>query len=106
MTLRKKCVIVLSGGPDSATVAYWAKKQRYEIYPITFNYGQIAVKETESAKKIAETSATTKSSTYPPQKSLAVTSATGNSLTSVSAIIVPYRNLSFSCRCVCRNGWS
>lgn len=55
----KKCVIVLSGGPDSATVAYWAKKQGYEIYPITFNYGQIAVKETESAKKIAEKLGTT-----------------------------------------------
>ncbi|HLN90205.1 MAG TPA: 7-cyano-7-deazaguanine synthase QueC [Candidatus Binatia bacterium] len=50
----KKCVVVLSGGPDSATVAYWAKAQGYEIYSITFNYGQIAIKETESAKKIAE----------------------------------------------------
>ena len=59
MTNRKKCVIVLSGGPDSATVAYWAKKQGYEIYPITFNYGQIAVKETESAQKIAEKLGTT-----------------------------------------------
>lgn len=55
----KKCVIVLSGGPDSATVAYWAKKQGYQIYPITFNYGQIAVKETQSAQKIAEKLATT-----------------------------------------------
>ena len=54
MTQTKKCVIVLSGGPDSATVAYWAKKQGYQIYPITFNYGQIAVKETEAAQKIAE----------------------------------------------------
>ncbi len=50
----KKCVIVLSGGPDSAVVAYWAKKQGYELYPITFNYGQIAVKETQAAEKIAE----------------------------------------------------
>jgi len=49
-----KCVIVLSGGPDSATVAYWAKSQGYQIYPITFNYGQIAVKETQAAQKIAE----------------------------------------------------
>ena len=54
MKTTKKCVVVLSGGPDSATVAYWAKAQGYEIYSITFNYGQIAVKETESAKKIAE----------------------------------------------------
>ena len=50
----KKCVVVLSGGPDSAVVAYWAKKQGYTLYPITFNYGQIAVKETASAEKIAE----------------------------------------------------
>ena len=49
-----KCVVVLSGGPDSATVAYWAKKQGYQLYPITFKYGQIAVKETKCAKKIAE----------------------------------------------------
>ena len=51
---KPKCVIVLSGGPDSAVVAYWAKKEGYELYPITFNYGQIAVKETASAQKIAE----------------------------------------------------
>ena len=54
MDRTKKCVIVLSGGPDSATVAYWAKDQGYEIYPITFKYGQIAVKETQAAQKIAE----------------------------------------------------
>jgi 7-cyano-7-deazaguanine synthase len=54
MTQKPKCVVVLSGGPDSAVVAYWAKKQGYELYPITFNYGQIAVKETHCAEKIAE----------------------------------------------------
>jgi len=54
MTKKEKCIIVLSGGPDSATVAYWAKKHGYQIYPLTFNYGQIAIKETESAQKIAE----------------------------------------------------
>jgi 7-cyano-7-deazaguanine synthase len=53
MTQTKKAVIVLSGGPDSATVAYWAKQQGYQIHPITFKYGQIAVKETEAAQKIA-----------------------------------------------------
>ena len=50
----EKCVIVLSGGPDSAVVAYWAKNQGYTLDPITFNYGQIAVKETNCAQKIAE----------------------------------------------------
>jgi 7-cyano-7-deazaguanine synthase len=54
VTETKKCVVVLSGGPDSAVVAYWAKQQGYQIYPITFKYGQIAVKETEAAQKIAE----------------------------------------------------
>ncbi len=51
---KKKCVVVLSGGPDSAVVAYWAKQQGYQIYPITFKYGQIAVKEARSAQRIAE----------------------------------------------------
>ena len=55
MNENKKCVIVLSGGPDSTTVAYWAKAEGYQIHPITFKYGQIAVKETEAAQKIAET---------------------------------------------------
>ncbi len=59
MRQNMKCVIVLSGGPDSATVAYWAKNHGYQIYPITFNYGQIAVKETEAAQKIAQTLGTT-----------------------------------------------
>ncbi len=53
MSKLKKCVVVLSGGTDSATVAYWAKSQGYQVYPITFNYGQIAVKEIEAAQKIA-----------------------------------------------------
>lgn len=55
MKQTKKAVIVFSGGPDSATVAYWAKQQGHQIYPITFKYGQIAVKETEAAQKIAQT---------------------------------------------------
>ncbi len=49
-----KCVVVLSGGPDSATVAYWAKKHGYDAYAISFKYGQIAIKEVEYARKIAE----------------------------------------------------
>ena len=57
MTQKTKCVVVLSGGPDSAVVAYWAKKEGYELYPITFNYGQIAVKETDQHKKSQKASA-------------------------------------------------
>jgi 7-cyano-7-deazaguanine synthase len=50
----KKCVVVLSGGPDSATVAYWAKSQGYYIYALTFKYGQRASKEINCAHKIAQ----------------------------------------------------
>ena len=52
--MKEKCVVVLSGGPDSTVVAYWAKKQEYDVHAITFKYGQIATKETENAQKIAE----------------------------------------------------
>jgi 7-cyano-7-deazaguanine synthase len=51
---KKKAVVVLSGGADSSTVAYWAKKEGYDVYAITFNYGQIADREIESARKIVE----------------------------------------------------
>ena len=44
--MKNKCVVILSGGPDSTTVAYWAKKQGYKVHAITFNYGQIAITHT------------------------------------------------------------
>ena len=49
-----KCVVVFSGGPDSACVAYWAKDRGYEVYTITFDYGQIAKVEIERARRIAQ----------------------------------------------------
>jgi len=49
-----KCIVVLSGGPDSTVVAYWARKQGYEVHALTFKYGQIAGKEVEHANLIAE----------------------------------------------------
>ena len=52
---KEKCIVVLSGGPDSAIVAYWAKKQGFDLHAITFKYGQIAKKEVEYARKIANT---------------------------------------------------
>jgi 7-cyano-7-deazaguanine synthase len=54
MNQNKKCIVVLSGGPDSTVVAYWAKKQGYDVNCISFKYGQIAEKETECARKIAD----------------------------------------------------
>lgn len=49
----EKCVVLLSGGPDSATVAYWAKQRGYDVNAISCKYGQIATKEVESATRIA-----------------------------------------------------
>ena len=54
MVRSEKSVVVLSGGPDSSTVAYWAKDQGYDVYAITYKYGQIGRKETTSALKIAK----------------------------------------------------
>ena len=48
------CIVVLSGGPDSTVVAYWAKKQGYKVHALTFKYGQIAEKEVKHATLIAE----------------------------------------------------
>lgn len=51
---KKRCVVILSGGIDSSTVAYWAKSIGYDVYALTFKYGQIAQKEVEHATLIAE----------------------------------------------------
>jgi 7-cyano-7-deazaguanine synthase len=102
MNQTKKCVIVLSGGPDSVTVAYWAKKQDYQIYPITFNYGQIAAKETQAAQKIAEKlDTTTKIIDLSALKEIFsnVTSLCNTNIPLTSEfsdpIIVPFRNAIF-----------
>src|SRR5512135_237755 len=102
VTQKPKCVVVLSGGPDSATVAYWAKKQGYKIYPITFKYGQIAVKETECAQKIAQSlCATTKIIDLSALKEIfsGVTSLCNQDIPITAKfsapIIVPFRNAIF-----------
>ncbi len=49
----KKTVVLLSGGLDSSTALYLAKSEGYEVYAISFDYGQRHKKELEFAKKIA-----------------------------------------------------
>jgi 7-cyano-7-deazaguanine synthase len=51
--LAKKAVVLLSGGIDSATTLAIAKNSGYEVYAISFRYGQRHYFEIESAKKIA-----------------------------------------------------
>jgi len=52
--MTKKAVCLISGGLDSAVAAYIAKKQGYELYALTFRYGQRHTKELSCAKKIAK----------------------------------------------------
>ena len=50
----KKAVCLLSGGIDSAVSSYIAKKNNFEIYALSFSYGQKHDKELRSSKKIAK----------------------------------------------------
>jgi 7-cyano-7-deazaguanine synthase len=49
-----KAVVIVSGGLDSCgTGAYW-RREGYELYLLTFNYGQRASQEIERAKEIGK----------------------------------------------------
>ncbi|MCW8964966.1 MAG: 7-cyano-7-deazaguanine synthase, partial [Gammaproteobacteria bacterium] len=50
---QKNCVVLLSGGLDSATVLAIARAQGYACYALSFAYGQRHNTELEAAKKIA-----------------------------------------------------
>jgi 7-cyano-7-deazaguanine synthase len=50
---KKKAVIVLSGGLDSTTCMGIAKAEGYELYAITFHYGQRHNREVEQAKQVS-----------------------------------------------------
>lgn len=50
-----KAVILLSGGIDSTTTMAIAKTEGYELYALSFDYGQRNRRELESAKRITST---------------------------------------------------
>ena len=50
--MKKKCIVLLSGGLDSATALYLAKSQDYDVYALSFSYGQRHTKELDYAYKI------------------------------------------------------
>ena len=52
--MNKKAVVLSSGGLDSTTCLGIAKSEGYEIYSLSFNYGQRHKKELECAKQVAD----------------------------------------------------
>jgi len=49
----RKAIVLLSGGLDSATTLYFAKKQGFSCFCLIFDYGQRHKKELASARKIS-----------------------------------------------------
>lgn len=54
MLNNEKAVVVFSGGQDSTTCLFWAKKQFAEVEVVTFDYGQRHKLEIECAASIAK----------------------------------------------------
>lgn len=50
----KKAVVLLSGGLDSTTCTYYAKSHGYEVYALSFDYGQRLRRELDSARAVAQ----------------------------------------------------
>lgn len=53
VNMSEKAVIVLSGGLDSTTCMGIAQSKGYDLWPITFSYGQRHQREVEQARKVA-----------------------------------------------------
>ena len=52
--MKKKALVIFSGGQDSTTCLGWAKKEFEEVEAINFNYGQKHSIEIEQAKQICK----------------------------------------------------
>lgn len=47
-------IVLFSGGQDSTTCLYWAKKEFRNVHALCYSYGQRHSKEIENAKRLAE----------------------------------------------------
>ena len=54
MLSKNKALVVFSGGQDSTTCLFWAKKHFEEVHAICFRYGQKHEQEVVYAQRIAE----------------------------------------------------
>jgi len=52
--LKKKAIVLLSGGIDSSTALAIARAEGYECYALTFRYGQRHGHEIEAARRVAQ----------------------------------------------------
>ncbi len=52
--MSKKAVLLLSGGLDSATTLAMAKEQGFEVYALSFRYGQRHFEELHAATRVAK----------------------------------------------------
>src|SRR5688572_25702859 len=49
-----RAVVLVSGGMDSATVGAVAREQGFELYALSFRYGQRHAAELDAAKRVAD----------------------------------------------------
>jgi len=54
MNERRKAVVLLSGGLDSTTVLAIARDHGYEVYSLSFRYGQRHAVELKAARRVAD----------------------------------------------------
>ena len=52
---RNRAVILLSGGLDSTTAAWLAKESQFDLFALSFDYGQRHRKELDAATRVART---------------------------------------------------
>lgn len=57
LDLSPKAIVVLSGGQDSTTCLFAALRDGFEVYPITFNYGQRHQAELDAAHVVVDIAA-------------------------------------------------